>query len=135
MDPSTPSSKHGSSFFWIGTWVQSVGTLRGCGLKLVDHRWVSPFLGRKAMIKEADSQKGAQRPPIFPLFFPVTPSCARGNGIHRLWKEGLRLEWGKCFPVCSFEELLETQGKEQIVNRSSCCSSGSRKRGSGAVGL
>ena len=76
------------------------------------HRWVRPFLGRRVVISRADPEQGAQRPPAFPLF-PVSPQPVPENNTEAV-VGGTGLEQGKCFPVCSFQEPLDTQGTEQM---------------------
>ena len=70
------------------------------GLKLVDHRWVRPFLGRRVVINRAVSEKGAQRPPVFPLFPLLLQAVPEEIKETEVKEEGTRLEQGKCLPVC-----------------------------------
>ena len=62
------------------------------GLKLVDHRWVRPFLGRRVMINKAVSEKGAQRPPVFPLFPLLLQALPGATGETEAVEGGTRFE-------------------------------------------
>ena len=64
------------------------------------------------MISRADPEHGAQRPPAFPLF-PVSPQAGQKLDTPAV-VGGTRLEQGKCFPVCSIQGPLDTQGTEQM---------------------
>ena len=67
------------------------------------------------MISRADSEKRAQRPPVFPLV-PLSLQVVPGELETGAVVGGSRLEQGKGFPVSSCEEPLETQGKEHMMN-------------------